>query len=373
MITVLSFYDRIALYHTLAPWILGLHRSAGTDVEVPSLHFTNNPHWCLTRDRNEVLIMVRQFLKPPVVDQDLLRRLRERYRRIVFLNGNAGGGLHRPEVLPFVDRFYNKALFSERSAYAQSLYGGELFSQFNHEVFGVVDPEPHVSAPPAPENYRKLAVHWNIGVGAFPRRRLAQRFGVALARSPFFDVRVARLALAAGPMLRPPATSPLAENAYRYDVNARLGRPGYPSIAHHRHHLVGVLEAAAGRAGWEVARDMVPPRRYFSDLRRSRVTFSPFGWGELCFRDFEAIRAGSLLIKPDMSHLETWPQVFLPHETYAPVRWDGTDLADTIQYYLDHPSERRRVVRQAQEHLRQQLDELPARAMQVLRDAVGAA
>ena len=54
---------------------------------------------------------------------------------------------------------------------------------------------------------------------------------------------------------------------------------------------------------------------------------SPFGWGELCLRDYEAVLGGALLLKPDMSHLETWPDVFVPHDTYAPFDWDATDPA----------------------------------------------
>ena len=30
---------------------------------------------------------------------------------------------------------------------------------------------------------------------------------------------------------------------------------------------------------------------------------SPFGWGEICYRDFEAALNGMLLIKPDMNTL----------------------------------------------------------------------
>ena len=30
---------------------------------------------------------------------------------------------------------------------------------------------------------------------------------------------------------------------------------------------------------------------------------SPFGFGEICYRDFEAMLNGACLIKPDVSHL----------------------------------------------------------------------
>ena len=74
---------------------------------------------------------------------------------------------------------------------------------------------------------------------------------------------------------------------------------------------------------------------------------SPFGYGEVCWRDFEAMLCGCLVIKPDMSHVETNPDIFRPHETYVPVQWDYADLEEKCSYYLEHEGERQRIVDQA--------------------------
>lgn len=380
MVTVLALYDRISVFHTLAPWILGLHREGwAAAVEEsggalpsrpPRITFTDDPEWCLRRDRNEYLIIVRRYLKPPVTDLDQMTRLRARYRRIFFLNGNAGGGLHRPKVVPYVDRFYNKALFSDLSLYRSELYGGELFTHRNHLDHGIVDPEPVIPAALSDHDLTKIHLHWNIGVGDFPRRKVLQRLGVALARAPGGGPRLARPIIHRREMLDPTPPGVVSAGSVDYDVNARLGTPGYPTIAHHRETLTGILDAAAQRRGWTVARDRVAPRRYLADMQRSRVTFSPFGWGEVCFRDFEAVRAGSLLVKPDMSHLRTWPDIFVPGETYVPVRWDGSDLEETISYYLENEGERNRIVAEAHRSFREQLWDVPQRAAQLLAELV---
>ncbi|MEX2445107.1 MAG: glycosyltransferase [Alkalispirochaeta sp.] len=376
MITVLALYDRISVFHTLAPWILGLHQEGWAEVgsgvsdTPPRLTFTDDPQWCLSRDRNDYLLVVRRFLKPPITDLDLLTRLRDRYRRVFFLNGNAGGGLHRPEVLPFVDRFYNKAVFADRSLYRRHLYGGELFTDRNHHEHGIEDTDPVVPGVVSEDDLHKIDLHWNIGVGDFPRRQLLQRIGVALARVPGGGPRFSRSIIHRGEMLNPGVPGSMKEDEYRYDVNARLGAPGYPTIAHHREVLTRVLDDAAHRRGWKVARDRVSPRRYRVDMERSRITFSPFGWGEVCFRDFEAVRSGSLLVKPDMSHLRTWPDIFVPGETYVPIRWDGSDLEEKIGYYLQHDDERHRMSSAAHRRFREQLQQVPKRTARLLVDLV---
>jgi hypothetical protein len=370
-VTVLALYDRISLYHTLAPWITGLHRTVWpADLAVPHITYTTDPTWCVERDTNEYLIMVRQFLKPPATDLRLMERLRARYRRIYFLNGNAGGGVHRPEVLPLVDRFYNKALFRDRSLYTRSLCGAELFTEFNQQTYGITDPQPVLPAPIQPEDTSRLHVHWSIGVGDFPRRQLAQRIGVALARSAVLNARITRTITNRREMTDPTQPRQIPEDAYRFDVNARLGHPGYPTIAYHRTWMQQVLDEATARNGWRVAQDRVPPPQFMADLYRSRITFSPFGWGELCFRDFEAIRAGSLLVKPDMSHLETWPDIYIAGETYVPVAWDGSNLEEVIGHYLAHPAERARIAANAFSQLKRELADLPARSAGILLDLI---
>ena len=64
------------------------------------------------------------------------------------------------------------------------------------------------------------------------------------------------------------------------------------------------------------------------------MCISPYGWGEVCYRDFEIVISGALLIKPSMDHLSTFPDVYIPHETYIPVSWELNDLAETVERSL---------------------------------------
>jgi hypothetical protein len=86
---------------------------------------------------------------------------------------------------------------------------------------------------------------------------------------------------------------------------------------------------------------------YISELINSKLCISPFGYGEVCWRDFEAILAGSLLIKPDMSHLVTKPNIYIPYETYVPINWDYSDLEEKCIYYIENQKERYKITSNA--------------------------
>ena len=69
-------------------------------------------------------------------------------------------------------------------------------------------------------------------------------------------------------------------------------------------------------------KDRIAQMRFLEEMRQSKLCWSPFGYGELCWRDIEAYMTGAVLIKPDVSHLGSLPDLYRPHETYLPVRWD---------------------------------------------------
>lgn len=96
-----------------------------------------------------------------------------------------------------------------------------------------------------------------------------------------------------------------------------------------------------------VCRGRVTREEYFKELFDAKLCFSPFGYGEVCWRDFEAMFTGSLLLKPDMSHLDCYPEVFIPNETYVPLAWDLGDFDEKVDYYLNHPAERAAIARNA--------------------------
>lgn len=75
---------------------------------------------------------------------------------------------------------------------------------------------------------------------------------------------------------------------------------------------------------------------------------SPFGWGEVCFRDFECFLAGAVLFKPSMDHLETWPNYYVPNVTYVPFAWDFSDFVPKLTEILEHPEKYQLVASEGQ-------------------------
>ena len=44
------------------------------------------------------------------------------------------------------------------------------------------------------------------------------------------------------------------------------------------------------------------------------------------------------MIKPDMKHIKTWPNIYIPMDTYIPCRWDFSDLEEKVRWALKNIS-----------------------------------
>jgi hypothetical protein len=112
-------------------------------------------------------------------------------------------------------------------------------------------------------------------------------------------------------------------------------------------HRTKVWEALESSKGISYERDKRPFPEFADVMRKSKCTLSPYGMGELCFRDFEIIQFGSVMIKPDMSKVITHPNIYIPYETYVPCALDWSDLIEKIEWVKDNPKQCKEIVENA--------------------------
>ena len=145
---------------------------------------------------------------------------------------------------------------------------------------------------------------------------------------------------------------PLYLGARTIDMHARIATKGTPWYSYMRGEALAAVEKLKSNLNVAYA-GRVPSHQYLAELRDSKLCFRPFGYGEVCWRDFEAMGAGAVLLKPDMSHLKLANDYFRPFETYVPLSWDLSDLREKAEYYIQNHAERKAISENAFEQLRQ--------------------
>lgn len=224
-------------------------------------------------------------------------------------------------ALPYVDYFLKPFLLRDLTRYQENFAGGYLVTDFMTKELGYDIRDWYFHSALDAQHAHKIELGWNMA--ATDRyRRLA---------------RVGRFSLPF--RLRP------------YDVNVRFTVGKYEGKSHwYTAYRQRALDLVAGMKGRRISgQSRLPFKRYLIDLSLSKIVVSPFGWGEVCYRDYEAVVCRSLLVKPSMEHLVTEPNIFVPNETYVPLRWDMADLAERCEHYLAHPKEAQRIIDNAYE------------------------
>jgi len=203
-----------------------------------------------------------------------------------------------PGMIDACDAYIKKHRFADPEMYKESFVGKTNLTSYANATYGVDfsdDIIPHSKAL-TQNQIDKILLGWNIGL----------------------DDKIVWLAQDLSPQtLGWPK---------QYDISCRASVTPEKWIFGMRDAAVKAIEAMRAKLRIHAPTDRVGQQEYYNEMLESRFSVSPFGFGELCWRDFEAILCGSVLIKPDMAHIETWPNLFVAGETYIPVAWDFTDL-----------------------------------------------
>ena len=91
---------------------------------------------------------------------------------------------------------------------------------------------------------------------------------------------------------------------------------------------------------------------YYKKLLDSKICISGYGWGEVCYRDFEAITCGVPFLTADMSNIITWPNIYQDNETYISYDLDFKNLKNKIENILNNDPKKKELVLNSQEVLR---------------------
>lgn len=271
--------------------------------------------------RRNLIFIQSHWTQPPAEILRLIAQMRDSHPngKIVFLDWYAPVHIPHPEVLQAVDLYVKKQALVDRTPYIEGMHDTNLVeyearwnTQFRDTGLLRVD---------AGQLESKLFVGWNFATDHLRIRQL-QRALYTNAERPI-------------------------------DLHCRMCAPDerstwYTHMRGRAYDAVQSLRATQGRDRMILCENnLVGYDQYINELAQSKLCFSPFGYGEVCWRDFEAILAGALLIKPAMDHIETNPNIYVPYETYVPVAWDFSDFQSQCLRYLQEESERRRIVENA--------------------------
>lgn len=290
-----------------------LRSSLDLEVELRQVDELERVENTVASERFDALFLATHWKTDPERVVELTQRLRPSVQRFAYLDTFDPTSSPVFGVLPFVDLYLKKQLLKDREAYANPVRGGYVFADWCAES-GLDLAEWHFGSLADPAHLEKLELSWNLGTAPHLRRRwqLSNLWPRRSWRRRGVDVH------------------------YRVSLGDASAGDWYTW------HRQAMHEAALGLEGLKVVAEAGTGKRitaaeFRRELGRSRIVLSPMGYGEVTDRDYEVVLQGAVLFKPDVSHLETFPDIYRKEETYVPLRWDLSDTAERCYQVLDDP------------------------------------
>jgi len=236
-----------------------------------------------------------------------ISRLKQSYSKIIWFDVVDTSGSDSFFVLPYVHKFVKKQILKNKIDYTFNNFDLSL----RPWLIKMPEIQRYTNYTPAGIDYlNKINVAWNIGLCDYRH---------------FFGF---------SSYLRNFIITPLEKSEINFGnkniFTTFRGSTHYlnEEVSYQRNKVLQVLNEM--QIPSIITGAKVKKKHYLNELSKSKVSISPFGWGEICYRDFEIMNSMTLLVKPSMNHIYTFPEFFVPNETYIEVDWYLNDLENKL-------------------------------------------
>lgn len=246
-----------------------------------------------------------------------LRKLKGKCNRIVWLDASDSSGTCMFDVLPFVDLYLKKQIYKDRELYMSDYLGQRLYVDYYSKKYGLMPCEDETNCNKITNihDLSKLDISWNAAFWNFIKSGVSSY----LHRSLGLNVNLHKYFL-----------EPNVNRDYLIFFNGSIPQND-SAITFQRKNMVKLINEL-DRKDCLAPMELLSRNEYLDIMRNSFVAPSPFGWGEICNRDFEAFMYGNCLLKPSMEHLETYPDLYVKDQTYIELDWDFKNFNNIAEF-----------------------------------------
>jgi hypothetical protein len=237
---------------------------------------------------------------------DFMGELKLNGQRVILYDGADHGGCLYFEFIPFVDKLIKKQIYKDPKDYIENRKSLSVRPFADNPDYFVHD--DYVPCPK--DQLKKIGIAWNIGMTNLFSSGWMNRL---LHNYHFKDLRVL----------------PIPYEHKKLETGFRGTGTGKNCKSFQRNRLIEIFNGMENNK--VLIGPPIPFKQYLNELGNCIAMVSPFGGGEICYRDFEIFSRQTLLVKPDVSHLLTYPDCFIENETYLPIKWDLSDLEEKLE------------------------------------------
>lgn len=294
------------------------------------LDFVFNPKGNIT-DCDVIFIESNYYGKRWINEEEVILEeiinFRKKIGKVIYFDTSDSTSLLNPNVISHVDKYCKGQILKDRNQYKKRFYGNRVFTDFCKKNYQITDNKATYSeALKTKKEIEKINIFWNSSISNYSI--LGKIMNEVYEYIPLQQIL----------FLPKRKKNGIKDREIFFRMNMEYTRM---TVQWHRVQAEKSLKLRKQFSRINIF-------QYFYELSKSKVCISPFGWGEINYRDFETFLCGTLLIKPDMRHLKTWPNLYRDGIDVITYNWSCDDLYDKVSKIIQNYNEFKHIAMDAQ-------------------------
>ena len=248
---------------------------------------------------------------------DYLEKNKTKNLKLIFADTADNSGQIKTDLLSIGDIYWKGQILKNKKEYMKPHYGGRLFTDFYKKKFEIKDGNEEYSETIKDiKLLKKIKICWNMGLCDYGKLGHIKQKLFSIFKSKIF--------------INNSRDYSLPNSKKKHNLCCRIGTDYQrKTVQFQRKRISSFLKKY-------IETTKISRFKYLNEIKNSKFVISPFGWGEICPRDFETFIYGAVLIKPNMKTIDTWPNWYIEKKTYLPLSWDFSDFNDQIDFAINN-------------------------------------
>lgn len=284
---------------------------------------------------------LKKFISNKIKFNDIAEYLSKKNKNLIWFDLSDSAGTTQFEVLPHVKKYIKGQLYKNKDLYRKNLFRNRYFSDYYQKNLNIEKDLKFNFCKLNPYYDDKVILGWNLGVGNFFDIINYSNCDKLICLSKFIFLKKKK-------RLFDYALKNRKVGNKKFDLFFRLSnrvKNEKKSIHYQRQYVDDFLKK---KYDLNVFKNKMNHKDYLTNLMNSKISVGCFGWGEICYREFEATRMGTAFVYPNLQYIETWPNIFVDGVTYKSYELDFYNLQDSIDFLLDNENSRNEMVYNSQ-------------------------
>jgi hypothetical protein len=279
------------------------------------------------------------------IDLECLKKIYQKNQSLYWFDMRDSAGTTQFEVLPYVKKYVKKQFYKDINNYKKKLKGGRFYTDYYIRKYKVKDDKDYLLKNFDDEFYPKLILGWNLGVAFFFDYVNYSNINYFLEYMKF------KILKKYDYNYKLPFYENWDNDDKKFDfvslMNLNFKRK---SVGYQRLKLQNIISSFDTKKKFHNTR--IPKKNFYDVLKNSKVSIGAYGWGEICYREFEATVCGVPFMTADMSNINTWPNIYIDGETYLSYNYDITNLEENLNKLIVNKKLRKKLVKNSQKILK---------------------